>query len=162
MSEVWIANASPVIVLAKIGHLRLLSDQVTELILPQSVVSELLAGPANDPARLAVEGGWASRHSPTAIPSAVSSWRLGAGEAAVLALAMNHAPATAIVDDARARACAHALGIPVMGTLGVIARAKRRGLLLSAKEVIEKMSAVGVYLDTGLVRAVLEAAGEDI
>ena len=46
MSEVWVANASPVIVLAKVGHLALLKELADELLLPDAVVREVLAGPA--------------------------------------------------------------------------------------------------------------------
>lgn len=51
MSEVWIANASPVIVLAKANHLHLLKDLTDELVLPEAVVGEVLQGPEADPGR---------------------------------------------------------------------------------------------------------------
>lgn len=59
--------------------------------------------------------------------------RLGArdhdrGEATVLAFAEAHA-AVAIVDDARARTMAHARGLAVHGTLWLVARACRTGLM---------------------------------
>jgi predicted nucleic acid-binding protein len=39
--EVWVANASPVIVLAKVGCLDLLTNLSDELLLPEVVVSEI-------------------------------------------------------------------------------------------------------------------------
>ena len=36
MTEVWVANASPIIVLAKAGFLNLLKDLPNELLLPRS------------------------------------------------------------------------------------------------------------------------------
>lgn len=64
MSDVWVANASPVILLAKTGYLDLLAQLSSELVLPESVVEEIVAGSATDPARQAVEGGWGVRAAP--------------------------------------------------------------------------------------------------
>lgn len=127
MSEVWVANASPVIVLAKVGYLELLRKLPEELLLPEAVVTEILAGPSSDPARQALENGWGLRASPKAIPSKLLEWGLGAGETAVLALTLEHSPCTAVLDDAAARLCAKASKIPVLGTLGVVLRAKKTG-----------------------------------
>jgi hypothetical protein len=64
VSDVWVVNASPVIVLAKAGFLRLLEELPTELLLPDAVAAEILVGPVDDPARKAVENGWGARVSP--------------------------------------------------------------------------------------------------
>jgi predicted nucleic acid-binding protein len=58
VSDVWIVNASSVIALAKVGRLHLLDDLCKELLVPEAVVAEILAGPPSDPARRAVENGW--------------------------------------------------------------------------------------------------------
>ena len=57
MGEVFVVNASPVITLAKAGHLTLLTDLPETILLPAAVVGEVLAGPESDPARRALEGG---------------------------------------------------------------------------------------------------------
>ncbi len=67
MAEVWVANASPVIVLAKVGYLDLLTHLSDELLLPETVVSEITAGPPTDPARRILEAGWADVVPSTAI-----------------------------------------------------------------------------------------------
>jgi hypothetical protein len=54
----WVVKASPVITLAKAGHLVLLTVLATDVLLPEAVVAEVLDGPVTDPARQAVEGGW--------------------------------------------------------------------------------------------------------
>ncbi|TMB88174.1 MAG: hypothetical protein E6J45_11680 [Chloroflexi bacterium] len=60
MAETWVVNASPLIVLAKAGRLGLTGDLCSAILLPDAVAHELLAGPADDPARLAVLAGWGS------------------------------------------------------------------------------------------------------
>jgi predicted nucleic acid-binding protein len=159
VAEVWVTNASPVIVLAKAGHLRLLRELPDELLLPDAVVAEVLAGPPADPARQALEAGWAAPQ-PAGIPTELLEWGLGRGETAVLALAQQRAPATVILDDAAARTCARALGLSLLGTLGIVLRAKRRGLISSAADVLRDVRAAGLHLDDGTIRQALEAIGE--
>ncbi|MBK8985627.1 MAG: hypothetical protein IPM39_06035 [Chloroflexi bacterium] len=50
--EQWVVNASPIIVLAKVGHAHLLPALADKIIVPQKVVDEINAGPSADPARL--------------------------------------------------------------------------------------------------------------
>jgi predicted nucleic acid-binding protein len=160
VSEVWIINASPVIVLAKVGLLPLLKELADELVLPDAVAAEVLAGPESDPARKAVEGGWGVRQTSATIPSELLEWGLGPGETAVLALARERTPSSAILDDAAARACAKAFGVPLLGTLGVVLRAKKRGLVPQAADVLRAIRAVGLHLDDSTIRLALGRIGE--
>jgi predicted nucleic acid-binding protein len=52
----------------------------------------------------------------------------------------------ALLDDLEARRCADSLHIPVLGTVGVVLLAKRGGVIPSARPVLEKLVAVGMYL----------------
>lgn len=93
------------------------------------------------------------------MPERVAEWGLGHGESAVLALALELG-ATAVVDDRAARRCAGVLGVPVIGTFGVILRAKRRGLLSDAAPSIRSVLAAGLFYDDALMGAVLASVGE--
>ena len=73
MHELWVANASPVIALVA-GHLELLSELSNQLILPEAVAAEILAGPPSDPARQTLETGWGLRKVPITIPSELLEW----------------------------------------------------------------------------------------
>lgn len=48
----WVVNASPLIALAKIGHLDLLLAPSRILMIPEAVVEEVRVGPPEDPARV--------------------------------------------------------------------------------------------------------------
>jgi predicted nucleic acid-binding protein len=52
MPERWVVNASPLIFLAKINHVHLLGALADLVVVPQAVLVEVNAGPADDPARL--------------------------------------------------------------------------------------------------------------
>ena len=56
MSDKWAVNASPVILLAKVGRIDLLSRLVTNLVIPASVAQEVKNGPESDPGRVWVTG----------------------------------------------------------------------------------------------------------
>lgn len=64
------------------------------------------------------------------------------------------------MDDREARRCAGALGLPVIGTLGVVVRARQRRLIPEAKPVIEALVRHGMYLGEELIEQVLLAIGE--
>jgi predicted nucleic acid-binding protein len=161
VNETWIVNASPVISLARVGYLDLLSQLANEVLIPEAVIGEVLVGAPTDPARKVLESGWGRRVSPREIASSVLEWSLGAGESAVLALALERPGSRAVLDDAAARSCARALGVPVIGTLGIVLQAKRSGLIPSASQVIQSLQGIGFRLDTEVIRtALMRATGE--
>ena len=42
MADVWVCNSSPLILLHRIGHLRLLSKLCNSIVIPQCVIEEVL------------------------------------------------------------------------------------------------------------------------
>ena len=89
---------------------------------------------------------WLTVQPAAGIPATIAAWRLGAGEASVLALAAEHPGTEAIIDDLAGRKCAASLNIPVRGTLGIVLVAKGRGLIPKARPIIEEMMIAGLHL----------------
>ena len=116
---------------------------------------EILAGPADDPASVALTAGDLGEPIPAASRGEVLEWGLGAGETAVLSLALERR-ATAIIDDREARAAARALGCRCMGTLAVVIRARREGRIPTAASVIADLRRAGLRLDNAIVRTALQ------
>jgi predicted nucleic acid-binding protein len=95
------------------------------------------------------------------IQSQMTSWNgEGPGESAVLTIARQSMLGVAILDDAVARNCAKALGISVIGTLGVVLRAKQRGLISAAADVMRALVDAGLHLDGATIRTALQRIGE--
>lgn len=137
MSERWVTDASPLIVLAKIGESQLLTELAEGLLVPESVAAEIDAGPPDDPARRLLQSGFGRPVTLEEIPPRILAWGLGRGETEVLSFGFTRTGTRVVIDDAAARRCAAALGIPMIGTLGVILRAKRlavSGLVESTHE----------------------------
>lgn len=156
-----VVNASPLIFLSRGGHLELLREVADSILVPSAVAEEVKRRGPNDPtARALGAAAWLRIADPVPVPDAVLQWALGPGESSVLALAAAHVSARAIVDDLAGRRCAAAIGVPVIGTLGVVLRARRRGLIAAARPVIEDLVSTGMYLSREVVDRALELVGE--
>jgi predicted nucleic acid-binding protein len=86
--------------------------------------------------------------------------QLGAGEAATLSLAQTLNARAVLLDEAYGRRLARQMGLPVVGTLGVLLAAKQFGLLAAVRPVIDAMIRQGRHLSPQLRAQVLRAAGE--
>lgn len=161
MNEIWVTNASPVIALAKIEKLDLLLTRDRKLMVPEAVANEILQAPVQDAARQAMESGWGSTPMPVTLDPEVLEWGLGAGESAVLSLARQQ-KALAVVDDRAARIACKALGIRLIGTLGVVLRARLEGQIASSVEVLKALQSAGLYLDESLIRIALRKTTGEI
>jgi predicted nucleic acid-binding protein len=159
--EDWIVDSGPTIILAKIGRLDLLTSLARDVLLPSPVVREIRRGPASGAAQRAVASGWGTRVTVSYIRSAVRSVSLlGIGEQSVLTLALKRPGSRAVLDDGQARKAAKALGIPLVGTVGVIVAAKRRGLITEVVSLFHAIQAAGMYVDDGLLRNLAANEGE--
>lgn len=154
MSERWVINASPLIVLAKVEHQHLLASLADEIVVPQAVVDEINAGPVDDPARRHLAGSPYRVVQPTPEPL-VQAWDLGAGETSVLSYALDHNGWRVVIDDNAARRCAQAFDIPLIGTLGVILRARKANLIPSASAILRLLRGQGFRLDDQVIRTAL-------
>lgn len=159
--SVWVVNASPLILLGKVGRLALLTRLSDRLLIPAEVAGEISAGPSDDSARSWVAGEGASAIAMT-VPAnpKVVAWDLGAGETAVISVALSHPGAVCLLDDRAARDCAAVFNLPVLGTAGVLVRAKRSGLIPAVRPEIERLRAAGALIAEHVVRDCLRLAGE--
>lgn len=161
MTENWVINASPLILLGKAGQIGWV-PQLGRVVIPGAVADEVAAGSPDDPARLWLSGSvGAALIEPTASATdELLAWDLGHGETAVIAFTMAHAGYEAILDDAAARRCCKVFGIPLRGTLGLVALAKKRGLVPACRPVFARMQAAGLFVTPALVEQVARSAGE--
>lgn len=159
-SAVWVVNASPTILLARIGQLAWIENLADTLWVPDQVIEEVAAGRNFDPtAATAVE--WATRYriANIEVPASVRAWNIDAGESQVIAHALR-LRTYAVLDDAAARRCALALGLPVFGSIGVVLRAKQAGLISKAGSWVDKLRDAGMFADDRVIRTALASVGE--
>jgi predicted nucleic acid-binding protein len=156
-----IVDTSSLIFLAKIGQLELLRAGVSEIVVPDAVLSEIGARGSADPIFQQIRGtAWLKIVHAPPTPSRVLVWGLGAGESSVLTIALADPECEAILDDRHARRCAQSLGIGIRGTLGTVILAKQLGSLPSARPVVEQLRRVGLFLTDDIAREALALVGE--
>ena len=159
-----IVNTSPLILLARIGGLEFLREPAdSDVIVPEVVFQEILAGEKFDSNVATI------RHVSTiwlrVVPNpepahGLDPDRLDAGESALLSLAIENPGAIVILDDRAARSEAILRNIPLLGTAGVLLRAKEQGRLESVRPTLDAVRQAGLYLTDRLYRTVLRLAGE--
>ena len=65
-----------------------------------------------------------------------------------------------IIDDNAAKKTAKYLGLTVTGTLGILLKAKKQGIIETIYPLLFEMKRNGFYVDSWLEHMVLEQAGE--
>lgn len=87
--------------------------------------------------------------------------KLHAGEVDVMILAQESPRADlVIIDDNAAKKTAKYLGLNVTGTLGVLLKAKKMGVIPSVKEAIDVIQNNGFYISERIIDMVMKQAGE--
>ena len=160
MPESWVVNASPLIILSRIQRLDFLEKLAPTLLIPDAVITEVGAG-LNRDLTAAVTLQWAKQRivPNLTLPATVAAWGLGAGESQVIAHCLGNTH-TAVLDDRAGRACTRAHGVWLVGTLGILLLAQRRGLIAQARPWIMQAQAAGLFLEPTLIAEALASIGE--
>ena len=160
---ILVFNASPLIVLAKAGLLNQIVSLAEQVIIPQTVVDEVVRvdDPA-DPARMWLERPSCPVSSPESppVPPFLAAWDLGAGESAVISVGSAWSGSMVVLDDLAARRCAQAHQIKVVGSLGLVLLGKRQGLIPRVADALEAIQRAGLFVSPQVVSTILREAGE--
>ncbi len=100
------------------------------------------------------------QYSSATIHPLIAAWDLGQGESEVLTLALEKDGACVVLDDLQARKCAALFEIPLIGSIGLIILAKRKGLIDLAKPIIERLKAAGLHIDNTMLERIYLRIGE--
>jgi predicted nucleic acid-binding protein len=79
----------------------------------------------------------------------ITDLNLGKGEAEVIALA-NQKGLTVVIDDSKACKMAENMGLKLTGTIGVLMRAEKEGLVVSAHDKVKELKEKGFYVSEEL------------
>lgn len=157
-----ISNTSPLLYLHLIQHLSILQKLYQQVVIPPAVAAELAVGGSQginvpDPHQI----DWfriEAVQAPQLIPVITD---LGAGEAEVIGLALEHPGSLIFLDDQLGRRIARLNGLKLTGTLGIVVKAKQAGHLKEVKPLISALQQAGLWLHHSLIDIVLKQAGED-
>jgi predicted nucleic acid-binding protein len=151
-----VADTSPINYLALVGHIEILRKIYGEILIPQAVYDELQDSdaPAAVRAWLLTSPPWL-RISNIAYPPDPSLELLDRGEQDAILFAESVRADRLIIDDLAGRREAANRNLHVIGTLGVLAEAARRGLL-DLSEALTALRQTNFHAAPELIRLLLE------
>ena len=158
MIEQIVINTSPLLSLTKMKAFEPIGQLPFEFICPSEVEAEILAGAAQGfktdlPDWLKI-GQLKNPLSSLAVAS------LDTGEAAVIQLALENNISLVCIDELKGRRAALAVGLKVVGSLGLLGKAKTLGLIPVIRPFIEQAKNAGIYYDNRLIDTFLKTFGE--
>lgn len=151
-----VSNTSPVIFLSKIGSLELLDQCFSATFIPEAVLLEL----RDQPLPAFIQMSAISVYGNAFVSGALGRLHRGELEAMILAQEIN--ADLVVMDDFLARKKAKRLGLRVIGTVGILLLAHRRGLLSATKVedcLVELTEKHGLYLSAEMLTDIRQSLG---
>ena len=169
-----IPDASPLVALSLVDRLHWLPKIFGPVHVVTTVLQEVLTGQfdaSESRIRTALDKGWLmpiepNHRSPTRLSlQQRADWKLldpGEADSIAYAMAPTHhpTPPVLLMDERAGRSVCASLGLPVIGTAGLIVLAKERKLVTVAKTEFERLHGAGFWLAPEVVRMCLLRCGE--
>jgi predicted nucleic acid-binding protein len=136
------SNTSPIMNLAVVGQADLLQQLYGKVMIPEAARQELVALRLDDPVGRLADASWIETRN-VADRNLVESLlsELHPGEAEAIALAIQMKADLLLVDERRGRSVASRLNLKVMGLLGLLIEAKRKGLIEAVRPILDDLIA---------------------
>lgn len=152
MPEMVISDTSCLIVLSNINELHLLKSLYNNIITTPEVAKEF---GASLPDWINIE----SANDPQT--QKILELQVDKGEASAIALAINKPGCIVILDDYKARVVAEGLNVKITGTIGIIVKAKLKGIIPSVKPVLSKIKQTNFRITKAIEEFALKEANEN-
>lgn len=158
-----ISNSSPIINLAAINKLDLLSKLYGEIVIPEAVWKEVVIDgkgqPGSDAIRMAR---WVKKEPVTDFTLVTTLMlTLDRGESEAITLAKEKSTDLLIIDERFARDVARGIGLKYIGTLGVLREAKSKGLINGIKQYMDSLrTKAGFWISEDVYKEILKIESE--
>jgi predicted nucleic acid-binding protein len=154
-----VSDSSPLIALAEIGSLHLLSAVYPKIHLPTEVYNEVVIAGAGLPASSEVAHAQWLEVTPLrdeeALQTEMRKTGLGPGEVGAVLLAKELGAPLVLIDERKARRYAQSLGLITVGCIGILEMLHRKGLIADLRTAYEQLLAVDFRIDLGTLNASL-------
>jgi hypothetical protein len=160
LNKIVIADAGPLIAIARLHQLGLL-PQIFGRVLVTDIVFAECTGRSDFPESTTIKKALDLKYLElcTSPDFSAYSQKIDAGEASAIAVAIDFGCGV-IMDDKAGRRMATNASVPVIGTVGVLVLAKRKGLVPFVRPMLEHPVSSGYFLSDGIISAALQASGE--
>ena len=157
-----IVNSTPIIVLCNIGLLDILKALYAEICIPEAVYREVTEKDDSACQVLKTALNWIHVEKiANQSDKKMYKAKLHDGEVEVMILAQEGVRADLVIlDDNAAKKTAKYLGLTVTGTLVILLKAKKAGIIPVIAPVLEEIKKNGFYISGTVERIVLDEAGE--
>lgn len=156
-----VVDSSPLIALARIDQLVLLPQLASQILTPPAVWHEIIVRGRGLPGAYEVsQVTWLELRSPDPFLVQSLSILVDPGEAEAIALAQTLPNSLLLLDDSRARKVAERVNVKCIGTVGILLRARREGLITELRPYLEALRTHHIYVRQELIEAVLKKVGE--
>ncbi len=160
LAPLVVVNTTPLIALWLLNRFDLLRDLYGEVLIPAAVQAEFLAIEFASRQAMLNQAIWIKVMPLTNPHHAQTFIGLDLGEAEVLALAQERQADLVIIDELKARHLAEKLGLPLIGTVGVLLLAKENGLIAQVAPLLATLQANGLRFSQNLITKALILADE--
>ncbi len=150
MTEVAVSNSSCLIALERINKMEILIKSFDHLFIPYAVQEEFDKKIDMISVRKAKN---------TAVVASLNT-QIGKGESEAIALAMEIKNSFLILDDKKARRIAKQLELKIIGTIGLLLRAKSKNVITSIEPFLEDFQKVGFRISHKLYLEAKHLSGE--
>lgn len=153
-----IGDSSALVALAVVNQLELLEKLYDKLYIPQAVFDEVtqIGKPQSNKLRQFLQ----SRVK--RVDLTLTQLGLGLGELEAITLYKKLDADVLLIDDNRAKKYASLNGVKVIGSLGVLIKAKEKGYIEMVKPFLDEIQKSEVYISKKLIEKVLEICGENL
>jgi uncharacterized protein len=151
LTERAVTNSTCLIGLERIERLDILPQVFNSVFAPPAVAKEV---------RTSLD--WLKVQA-VANPSVVIALRtqMDEGEAEAISLALELENVLLILDDKKARRVAQQMSLKVIGTVGMLLRAKRQEVIAEVKPLLLKLTEVDFRISQGILQEALRLSGEN-
>lgn len=155
-----VSNTTPLISLLKLSRLDILRELYGQVFIPTAVYIEIEAGKHKDYYQDLSKLDWI-KIIPVEDKQAVKYFLdLDAGEAEAIVLATELGADLVILDEKLGRYYAKHADLTVTGTIGVLIKAKREGLINELKPLLIELISKDVWISNKLINEILSQIGE--
>ena len=147
--------------LFRIGQLDILQTLFDEVLVADAVEQELNRGKSTGYLVPNItDYSWITIERPDSHSIPIELKSLGDGECASILLARETSVDQVILDDLDARYAAKTLGLLIIGTIGILMRAKEQNLIPKIAPLLEQLIDAGMWISSEIKQYALELSGE--
>jgi len=162
LSNIVVADTGPLIAFAALELFSLFPNVLGTVLVPEAVMSEIHVDPSRSDVsciQSAIDKQWLRIEQTTLPVENDFPTSLGLGEQAAIRLA-REMKCLVLMDDKLARQFASAQGLTVIGTAGVLIKAKQQDEITEVIPLIHSLGTKGYYFSAALIERIKVMTGE--